>query len=177
MPAGQVPDLRSVCRPPRYVPEGMPLGRLLNLFRATRQHLAFVVDEYGSVAGVVTLENVLERLVGPVQDEFDDELPAVVPEEAGSFMVQGGAHIEEVNKALKIELHAPGVETIAGLITQQLGRIAETGDRIDLAGVFAEVLEVQNSRPTRIRMTLPRTGGDSARSGEEGASDSLEPGQ
>jgi len=165
IPPGRVPDLRSVCRPPRYVPEGMPLGRLLNLFRATRQHLAFVVDEYGGVAGVVTFENVLERLVGPVQDEFDDELPAVVPAEAGSFIVQGGAHVEEVNKVLKIELHAPGVETIAGLITQQLGRIVETGDRIDLDGLLAEVLDVQNSRPARIRLTLPQTGGDGAANG------------
>ena len=176
VPSGQEPDLRSICRPPRYVPETMPLGRLLNLFRATRQHLAFVVDEYGAVAGVVTFENVIERIVGPVQDEFDDELPAIVPEEADSFIVQGGTHIEEVNKALKIELSAPGVDTVAGLITQRLGRIAEAGDHVDLDGATAEVLDVQNSRPTRIRLRLLRPGGDSAATGEENASDSHRPG-
>jgi len=166
IPAGQEPDLRSICRPPRYVPETMPLGRLLGIFRATRQHLAFIVDEYGGVAGVVTFENVVERIVGPVQDEFDDELPAIVPEEAGSFIVQGGAHIEELNKALKIELSSPGVETVAGLITQRLGRIAEPGDRVDLGSAVAEVLEVQTSRPTRIRLTLPRRVEDGTANGD-----------
>jgi len=177
IPAGQAPDLRSVCRPPRYVPETMPLGRLLNLFQATRQHLAFVVDEYGAAAGIVTFENVVERIVGPVQDEFDDELPAIVPEEVGAFVVQGGTRMEEVNKALKVELGAPGVETVAGLITQRLGRIAEAGDHVDLDGVAAEVLDVQNSKPTRIRLTLPGPGGNSAASGDEHASDLRESGE
>jgi len=162
IPTGQVLDLRSICHPPRYVPETMPLGRLMNLFRATRQHLAFVVDEYGVVAGIVTFENVVERIVGPVQDEFDDELPAIVPEKAGAFIVQGGTHIEEVNRALNTELGARGVETVAGLVTHRLSRIAEPGDCVDLDGVRAEVLAVQNSRPTRIRLTLARLGEHSA---------------
>ncbi len=155
----------------------MPLGRLLSLFQATRQHLAFVVDEYGAVAGMVTFENVVERIVGPVQDEFDDELPAIVPEEAGSFLVQGGTRTEHLNKALNVELSAPGVETMAGLITQRLGRIAEAGDRVDLDGVLAEVLDVQSSRPTRIRLTLPRPGDNSAASDGGHASRSHGPGE
>jgi len=149
-------DLRSVCRPPKYVPETMPLSKLLNLFRGGRRHLAFVVDEYGSMIGVVTLENVLEQIVGPLQDEFDDEGPAVVPEGPGSFLVQGGAHIDEINEALKTEFKAPGVETMAGLVTAKLGRIAEAGDVVDLEGAQAEVLDVRGSRPMRIRVTLTR---------------------
>ena len=160
LPADQQLDLRSVCRPPRYVPETMPLTRLLNLFRATRHHLAFVVDEYGAVAGIVTLENVLERIVGPLQDEFDDELPAVVTEGPGSYLVQGGAHIEEVNEALKMDLVAPGTETIAGLVTLQLGRIAAPGDRVELEGASAEVLEVRHSRASRIRLVVPGRGAE-----------------
>ena len=154
---GEPFDLRSVCRPPKYVPETMPLSRLLNLFRETRQHLAFVVDEYGSVVGIVTLENVLERIVGPLQDEFDDEVPAVVPEGGGSFLVQGSAHLDEVNAALNTELSASGVETMAGLVTAQLGRIPETGDRVELEGATAEVLEMRHSRATRIRVVIEQT--------------------
>ena len=149
-------DLRSVCRPPRYVPESMPLSRLLNLFRGTRQHLAFVVDEYGTVVGIVTLENVLERIVGQVQDEFDDELPEIVPDGVGTFIVCGGAHIAAVNAELKTEFVAPGVETMAGLIAARLGRIAVAGDRVELAGALAEVVDAVGSRATRIRLTLRR---------------------
>jgi CBS domain containing-hemolysin-like protein len=147
-------DLRTVCHPPKYVPETMALGRLLDLFRGSRQHLAFVVDEYGSVVGIVTLENVLERIVGPLQDEFDDESPAVVPEGSQSFAVQGGARLDEVNDALQTEFRARGAETMAGLVTAQLGRIAKAGDRVELEGAVAEVLEARGSRPIRIRITL-----------------------
>jgi len=160
VPVGEEFDLRSVCHPPQYVPETMPLSRLLELFRESRQHLAFVVDEYGAVAGVVTLENVLEQIVGPLQDEFDDELPAIVPEGPGSFIVQGGAHIEEVNDALKTAFVAPGVETMAGLVTMRLGRIAAPGDRVELEGASAEVLEVKHSRATRIRVTISESDAD-----------------
>jgi CBS domain containing-hemolysin-like protein len=153
---GESFDLRSVCRPPKYVPERMPLSKLLNLFRETRQHLAFVVDEYGSAVGIVTLENVLEQIVGPLQDEFDDEIPAVVPEGPNSFLVQGGAHLDDVNAALQTEFRAAGVETMAGLVTVQLGRIAETGDRVELEGATAEVLEVRHARATRIRVVIQR---------------------
>ena len=149
-------DLKSICRPPRYVPETMPLSRLLNLFRTSRQHLAFVVDEYGAVAGVATLENVLERIVGPLQDEFDDELPVIMPDGPGSFIVQGSAHINQINKALDTAFAAPGIDTMAGLITQQLGRIASTGDRVDLEGASVEVLEVKRSRVTQLRLTIPQ---------------------
>ena len=159
-------DLKSVCRPPRYIPETMPLSRLLNLFRASRQHLAFVVDEYGAVAGIATLENVLERIVGPLQDEFDNELPAVVPDGPGSFLVQGSAHIDQINKALETEFAAPGIETMAGLITHRLGRIASPGDRVELEGASAEVLEIRGSRTTRLRLTIPQHGAkDEAESG------------
>jgi CBS domain containing-hemolysin-like protein len=147
-------DLRSVCRPPRYIPERMPLSSLLNLFRGSRQHLAFVVDEYGSVVGIVTLENVLEQIVGQLQDEFDDEGPQIVPEGSGVFIVHGGAHVDDVNKVLKTGFSAPGVETMAGLVTAQLGRIAEAGDRVELEGALAEVLEVRRSRAIRIRVTI-----------------------
>lgn len=154
VPDGEEPDLKKICRPPHYVPETMLLSKLLNVFRAGRQHLLFVLDEHGAVSGIVTMEDVLERLVGEVQDEFDDETPAVVPETAGSYVVQGTALLEEVNKALGLELASEDVDTMAGLVTEQIGRIVTQGDRVDLDGAVAEVLEVRRSRATRIRVTI-----------------------
>jgi CBS domain containing-hemolysin-like protein len=154
VPHGEEPDLKKICRPPRYVPETMLLSKLLSLFRAGRQHLAFVLDEHGAVSGIVTMEDVLERLVGEVQDEFDDETPVVVPETAGCFVVQGTALLEEVNKALGLELASENVDTMAGLVTERIGRIVTQGDRVDLDGATAEVMEVKNARATRIRVTL-----------------------
>jgi len=164
LPSQEAFDLRTVCHPPKYVPETMALGRLLNLFRGSRQHLAYVVDEYGSVVGIVTLENVLERIVGPLQDEFDDESPAIVPEGSQSFIVQGGARLDEVNDALQTEFRARGAETLAGLVTAHLGRIARAGDRVELEGAAAEVIEVKGARPIRVRITLAsrQVGQDSA---------------
>jgi len=154
VPDGGEADLKKICRPPRYVPETMLLGRLLNLFRVGRQHLAFVLDEHGTVSGIVTMEDVLERLVGEVQDEFDDETPVVVPETAGSFLVQGTALLGEVNKALGLELTSADIDTMAGLVTERIGRIVTQGDRVDLDGATAEVIEVKRACATRIRVTL-----------------------
>lgn len=161
LPEGQEPDLNKICRPPRYVPETMLLSKLLSLFRVSRQHLAFVVDEHGSVSGIVTMEDVLERLVGEVQDEFDDETPVIVPESTGSFVVQGAALLEEINKALNLELVSTEVDTMAGLVTERLGRIVIQGDRIELEGATAEVLEIKKERATRIRISITDQSDDS----------------
>ncbi len=154
VPEGTEPDLKSICRPPRYVPGTMLLSKLLNVFRAGRQHLAFVLDEHGAVSGIVTMEDVLERLVGEVQDEFDDETPAVVPETSGSYSVQGTALLAEVNKATGLDLISVDVDTVAGLVTERIGRIVTQGDRVDLDGGVAEVLEVKQGRATRIRVVV-----------------------
>jgi CBS domain containing-hemolysin-like protein len=150
-------ELREIARPPHYVPETAPIRRLLAQFKASRQHLAFVIDEYGSVDGIVTLENVLERLVGSVQDEFDAEAPMVVPDGPGRFLVPGGAAISEVNRRLDLHLASREVETVGGLIMERLGRVATPGDRVSLDdGVEAEVLEAAGARIERVRLVLPR---------------------
>ena len=99
-------DLRSILRPCQFVPETIPVSRLLRQFQASRQHMAFVVDEYGITVGVVTLEDVIEQIVGPVEDEFDEIVPQITPESEKSFIVLGNTPIETVNQALNLSLDA-----------------------------------------------------------------------
>ncbi|MEZ6132631.1 MAG: hemolysin family protein [Planctomycetaceae bacterium] len=147
-------NLKSVARPPKTVPENMPISKLLRHFQGTRQHMAFVVDEYSTTIGIVTLENVLEQIVGPVQDEFDLETPEIVPDGPGQYIVQGSTAIEVVEKVLNLEHWDDDVDTFSGLLMSRHGEILEAGDRIDLNGAVAEVLEVKGARAERIRVTL-----------------------
>lgn len=153
MPSDAEIDLREIARPPKQVPDNMPISRLLRHFQGTHQHMAFVIDEYGNVIGIVTMENVLEQIVGKVEDEFDLETPNVVPDGPGQFLVDGSAPIETVRRALQLELEGD-VDTFSGLLVSLEGEILEAGDTIDLAGATAEVLEVKGSRATRVRVRL-----------------------
>jgi len=148
-------DIFSVMRPPQFVPETMPVRRLLRQFQSTHQHMAFPVDEYGTVLGIVTLENVLEALIGPVEDEFDDEQPDIMPEGPGQFILAGRTPVESINQRLELDLEAEGVDTISGLMILKADKFLAPGDRVELKGATAEVLEVKGQRITSIRLTLP----------------------
>ena len=145
-------DLRKLMRPPRKVPEHMPISRVLRHFQATHQLLAFVVDEYGTIIGIVTLENVLEKIVGPVDDEFDDEQPNVIEKTPGEFMVLGNTPIEEVEEALQLNLDDEDVDTLAGVIMSRAQKLPEAGDKIDFDEATAEILEVKGDHAELIRI-------------------------
>lgn len=147
-------DLKALARPPKTVPENMPISKLLRHFQGTRQHMAFVADEYSNIIGIVTLENVLEQIVGPVQDEFDLETPEIVPDGPGQYIVQGGTPIDVVEKVLNLYRSDDDVDTFSGLLMNRHGEILESGDRIQLDGAMAEVLDVKGARAERIRVTL-----------------------
>jgi CBS domain containing-hemolysin-like protein len=140
-------DMRSIVRPPKYVPETMSVSKLLGHFQSTRQHMAIVVDENGVLVGIVTLENVLEEIIGPVQDEFDAETPSIVPEGSRGFLVAGRTPIADASAALDLPLEAEGVDTMGGLMVVRLGRVPLQGDRVDLEGATAEVVGVQVPGP------------------------------
>ena len=147
-------DLRSIMREAQFVPETLPISRLLRQFQATRQHLAFVVDEHGTSVGIITLETVLEQIVGPVEDEFDMEPPDIVAVAPKQYIMRGGAPLELVNRELKLEFDDEGVDTFAGFLMTKTGEILTAGERIELRGAVAEVMEMKGSRATRIRVTL-----------------------
>ena len=147
-------DLNSILRPPQYVPETMPVRRLLRQFQATHQHLAFLVDEYGTVSGIVTLENILESIIGPVEDEFDDEQPEIVSEGPQAYILSGNTSIDTINHRFGLKYETHEVDTIAGLLMSRTDKLLARGDRVELPGATAEVLEVKGSRAIRIRLTL-----------------------
>ena len=149
--------LRTIARPAQFAPETMRISRLLRQFQETHQHMAFVVDEYGTVIGCATLEDVLERIVGPVEDEFDTNPPEIEPDGPGKFIVPSGTSIAAVNRQLKLELVSVEAETLSGLLVEKTGQVPKVGDRIELEGAVAEVLEVKGSKASRIRMVLEQS--------------------
>ena len=146
--------LRSIARPIRHIPETLPISRLLREMQSTHQQMALVDDEFGSVVGVITMENVVEQIVGSVQDEFDSEPPEIVPEGANIFKVSGQLPIERVNRELGLDLYAPDVDTLSGLLVSRLNRLLKVGDRVRLRNAVAEVVEEQGGRATLVRMRI-----------------------
>jgi CBS domain containing-hemolysin-like protein len=132
----------------------LELDRLLRRMRNERFHVAAVIDEYGGVSGIVTLENVIEVIVGPIQDEFDVEKPKVVDRGNGVYQVAGALLVEDVEEALGIELSDRDEDTIAGVVLSELGRSAVVGDTVELGAVTIEVLEVQRNRINTLRITV-----------------------
>lgn len=131
-------DLELVKRPVQFVPESKYIQSLLTEFRHTRTHLAVVVDEYGATVGIVTFEDILEELVGEIQDEFDIDMPPPMIQKTGDeqYMIQGRALLEEVEHTLGMKIDDDENDTIGGHIMMMLGRTAEVGDEITVAGQF-----------------------------------------
>ncbi len=151
-------DWKTVMRPPKKVPENMPINKLLGHFQATHQHMAFVVDEYGTIIGMVTLENVVEEIVGNVSDEFDSEDPEIVPDGEGAFIIEGTTAVEDVQSRLGIIFEDVDVDTIGGLLMHKAQRLLAAGDVIKLEGVAAKVLSVADDRVTKVRLQLDSDG-------------------
>jgi len=136
-------NLRTLLRTPVFVPESKGLNELLREFRSNRSHLAIVIDEFGKTAGLITIEDVLEEIVGEIEDEFDDEdTPSSIFTLAdGSQRVAGDASISSVNEAFATELPMDEFDTIGGLVAQELGRVPRRGEFVDVGGLrFAVML-------------------------------------
>ncbi len=158
-------DLKSILRPPKKIPETMPISRVLRHFQATHQLMAYVIDEYGTITGMVTLENVLEKIVGAVEDEFDHADPDVVPAGPGEFIVNGMTPLDEVRQRLDLPLmESSEADTISGLLMDVKQRILAQGDVIELQGAVVDVLEVKHDSATKVRFRIPQA--ESARHGD-----------
>jgi CBS domain containing-hemolysin-like protein len=147
-------SLREIAREIALVPETLELDRLLKRMRGERFHLAAVIDEYGGVSGVVTLEDVIEELVGPIHDEFDAEKPELQKRPDGSYQVAGGMLVEELEEALGLELSDRDEDTIGGVVFSELGRNPVVGDRVELGPILLEVTEMQRNRVRTLRVTI-----------------------
>jgi magnesium and cobalt transporter len=148
-------QLRDWLRPVVFIPESKRLSVLLRDFRANRNHLAVVVDEYSNVAGIVTIEDVLEQIVGDIEDEhdIDDDADNVLLLANGDTRLKGITELEQLNAALGTQFDDDEVETVAGLITHHLGRVPKLGERIRIGDIE---FEVQRADPRQIHVLLAR---------------------
>jgi CBS domain containing-hemolysin-like protein len=145
-------NLESLARPAHHVPETMAISHLLSHFQATHQLMAIVDDEHGTVVGVVTLENVLEPIVGSVEDEFDLEESPLREDGMGGYIASGNATLNLIREQLQVDWSAEGVDTLSGYLTLMAGQPMQKGDRLELDDVQVEIIQVDGTRSTRIRL-------------------------
>jgi magnesium and cobalt transporter len=147
-------NLHDYLRPVVFVPESKRLNVLLREFRASRNHMAVVVDEYGGVAGLVTIEDVIEQIVGDISDEYDvDEETMILPREGGEFVVKALTPLADINAQLEVALTHDEIDTIGGLVMAKLGRVPRRGEKLDLDGLRFEVLRADSRRVHLLKVT------------------------
>lgn len=144
------PDLMKIKRDLVPVPEMMPLEKLLKLFLSKHMHLALVVDEFGGTVGMVTLENVLEEVVGDIQDEFDFEKEEFRKINANEFSVDGALGLYELNDLAQLELESPDVSTIGGYVTHLLGHLPKTGEQVKIDNYTVTVSQADSRRVNQL---------------------------
>lgn len=140
------PDITSIKRELHNVPEMMPLEKLLSFFLARHAHLALVVDEFGGTAGIVTLDNVIEELVGDIQDEFDVDKPEMRRVSKDEFVVAATLSLHELNDMLGMELESTEVSTVGGYVTQLIGHLPKTGEKTRIEDFDAVVTKADGRR-------------------------------
>jgi magnesium and cobalt transporter len=135
-------NLRTLLRPAVFVPESKGLNELLRDFRANRNHLAIVIDEFGNTAGLITIEDVLEEIVGEIEDEFDDKdgESGIYTLADGSHRVAGDTDIAAVNHAFGVKLPLAEFDTIGGLVAHELGRVPRRGEAVTVGGLVFSVM-------------------------------------
>jgi len=146
-------DIVALALPPWFVPDTTTLLAQLRAFRARREHFALVVDEYGALRGVVTLEDILEEIVGDIEDEHDVEVPGIKAEPDGSYIVDGTVTIRDLNRACGWRLPDDAAATIAGLVLEEARRIPEAGQSFAFHGFCFEVLERQRNQIRLLKIT------------------------
>ncbi len=141
-------DIKDVIRPAIFVPESKRLNILLSEFRSTRNHMAVVVDEYGGISGLITIEDVLEQIVGEIEDEFDeDEDDTQIKQiESNAFFVKALTEIEDFNEYFNCQLDDAEFDTIGGIVIHHFGHLPQRDESVDLGGFNFKILNADNRR-------------------------------
>jgi len=148
-------DRGRLVREAYFVPEGKKLDDLLREFQRGKKHMAVVVDEYGGTSGIVTLEDILEEIVGEILDEYDHELPPVRQTGARQYVAAGSVGIDALNAALSVSLPADEVDTLGGFLYNLIGRVPEEGDEVEFAGVRFRISRLEGQRIIEVVIWLP----------------------
>jgi CBS domain containing-hemolysin-like protein len=144
--------LRNIIRPPYFIPESKNLEGLLHDFKKKRIHIAIVIDEYGGTSGLVTIEDLLEQIVGDIQDEYDLEEEWLVEEADGAVVVDARLPIEELEEHFRIEIERDKFDTVGGLIFHLTGRIPAVGEEVENGTISLIVLEADERRIGKVRI-------------------------
>jgi len=164
--AGTRLNVREILRPAVFIPESKRLNVLLKEFRASRNHMAIVVDEYGGVAGMVTIEDVLEQIVGDIEDEHDIEEDAAIRRHSEvHYTVKALTSIDDFNEYFGTEYSDDEFDTIGGLVVHQIGHLPKRGERVVIDNILFKVLRADNRRIHILQLTLLPKSVDSQDSG------------
>jgi putative hemolysin len=162
---GQPLDVPAMLRPALYVPETMPVPDLLVRFKASRAPLAVVLDEFGATAGLVTIQDIVEELVGDIPDEYEEPDQSIVRREDGSWLIDGSCNLDDVAGAVDIDdwpnRERLGYTTLAGFLLSELGHIPQPGEASDWRGYRFEVVDMDGRRIDKV--LVRRRGADSDR--------------
>jgi putative hemolysin len=142
----------TLLRPATFVPETKRVPELLKEFQGKQVQSAIVVDEYGGTAGLVTIEDLLEEIVGEIRDEYDVETEPIVDEGHGSFVVSGKADVDQIADRLGVDIEREGFETVGGYLLSHLGRVPAVGETFDIDDLTVEVLEAERRRVHKVRV-------------------------
>ena len=146
-------------RPAQFIPEAKTLEELLNDIQERRIHMAIVVDEYGGVSGLVTIEDLLEEIVGEIQDEFDVGEPEIEPVSEREFLMDARTSIDQLGELLNISVESDGFDTVGGFVYQRLGKIPSSGDTVEYDGLKIEVVSTVGRRLKKLRVIRSAEGG------------------
>ncbi len=146
-------EVRTLLRKPIFVPETIRTAEVLENMRREHIHIAIIVDEYGGVAGLVTMEDILEQIVGEIQDEYDQEVPEVQKLEDGSYLVQGGISLENLSEALGSEFESEDAESLGGLVLTLSGSFPEEGEIFEYNGWRIRVEGLEDHRITSLNLS------------------------
>jgi putative hemolysin len=153
-PAGTTAGpITPLVRPAHFVPETKRVPDLLKEFQRRRLQIAIVVDEYGGTAGLVTVEDLLEEIVGEIRDEYDVEIERIVDEGQGKFLLSGSVHVDEMANLMKVNVDGHGFETVGGFLMSKIGRVPQIGEHLEVDGLDVEIVDTQKRRITRVRMS------------------------
>ncbi|MGH2794713.1 MAG: hemolysin family protein, partial [Actinomycetota bacterium] len=148
-------SVKEIVRPAMFVPESKKISELLREMQVKKTHMAVVVDEYGDVAGLVTMEDLLEEIVGEISDEYDRSEELVEPVDAATVRVDGKLPIDELEEIVGVDLPDEEWDTVGGLLAGVLGRLPKRGDEITIGGVTFKVEKVKGRRIAKVLVTKP----------------------
>ncbi len=146
-------DLEAICREPFFVPETKRINDLLNELRAKKSHLAVIVDEYGGTAGIVTIEDIIEEIIGEIRDEHDVEEELFLPQEDGSVLINARANLDDFEEHFGVQLPREGYDTLGGFIIHLMGKVPRKGEEITYEGLQMRIQGGDPKRVTRVLVT------------------------